>query len=136
MLGAVCIERISRHKEHADLLTEQLIDCEPHHRDNQCNHSRQFVSLLHPVIKLCSEVVAVDRLCRRGDTDKHGMGNLLDLHHHTVSRKSCIAAINALRTVNRHQIIHRNLHHCSHNLRQQAWKSQRQNLPSKLPSGL
>ncbi len=72
---------------------EELIDREPAHGHHQRDGSRHTVGSPHPVIPFGAEIIAVDGLGGRGHPHKHGVGNLVHLHHHAINRKRHIPAI-------------------------------------------
>ena len=80
------------------------------------------------------EVVTVDRLYGGGDAHEHGVGNLIDLHHHSVDREGDVAAVHAGRSVNPQQVVQGDLYQGSEDLGQQAGNPQGQNPPGE-PNG-
>ena len=90
---AVQIERIIGDKEGGQLPREQQIDQPPQRGDGQRDARGHAVGPSHPVIVLCPEIVAVDGLDGGGHAHEHGVGDLIDLHHHAVHGQGGVAAV-------------------------------------------
>lgn len=134
VLGTVQVEGAVRDEQHPDLPGKQLEHEEPHPRNYQGDGGGRAEGLPHPKKMLRPEVVTVDRLYGGGDAHKHGVGNLIDLHHHSVDREGDVAAVHAGRSVNPQQVVQGDLYQGSEDLGQQAGNPQGQNPPGE-PNG-
>ena len=135
VLGAVQVEGAVGDEQHPDLPGKQLEHQEPHRRDHQGDGGGHAVGLPHPKKMLCPEVVAVDGLHGGGDAHKHGVGDLIHLHHHSIDREGDVAAVHAGRSVDPQQVVQGDLHQGGEDLGQQAGNPQGQNPPGELGGG-
>ena len=135
VLRTVQIERVVRHEQACDLPGKYHEDQKPYRRDAQCNKGGHVKCLLDALVVLRAEIIAVDRLNSGRDAHKHGVGDLVDLHHHAVDRQRNIAAIDGGGSIGPHEVVQRDLHQGGEHLGEQTGKAQGQNAAGQRPSG-
>ena len=135
VLGAVLVQGIAGDEESRNRPGEELKDHEPHSRDGQGDGRRQAVGLQNPIIAPGSEIIAVDGGDGGGHSHKHGVGDLIDLHHHAVDGQGHVPAIDGGRAAAAHQIVQYDLHQSGEDLGEKAGKAQCQDPAGQSPGG-
>ncbi len=121
---AIPVKGIVGDKERGDLPRKQQVDCAPASGDDQGDGRGHAVGMVYPPVVFRPEIVAVDGLNGRGDADEHGVGNLVNFHHHAVNGEGHVAAVDRGGAVDAHKIVEHNLHQCGQYLCQKTWEAQ------------